>query len=262
MVKSFSFMLILATLLAPLPLFSNDAGSASYRGTDYFIKGQYSKSRQFFIRALHASRKEANLVKENKILLNLVALDIHSLNFDRADSIINQIELTGNADVKDYFNLISIQLAHGLGTCLSSPVALLINNNKNEEETVIIARSHLQLAECYIESSQFNEASTLIERATEVLDESGQLLFVKGQLAFKRGNSTNALSHLVNSLEKSQQKQRFFRTAILLYHLGMVNQSMGKKEISKKYLVRSLQVFEKLKLNRWYEILDRKIKEI
>ncbi len=262
MVKSFSFMLILATLLAPLPLFSNDAGSASYRGTDYFIKGQYNKSRQFFIRALHASRKEANLIKENKILLNLVALHIHSLNFNRADSIINQIELTGNSDVKNYYDLVSIQIAHGLGTCLTSPAVSSIKANRNEEETIVIARSHLQLAECYIEKSQFQNASELIKQATEVLEESGQLLFVKGQLALKKGDADKALSYFLKSLTKAQEKQRFYRTAVLLYHLGLVTHSQEKHEISKKYFIRSMQVFEKLNLSRWYDLLNDKINQI
>ncbi len=262
MVKSFSFIFIILALIASLPLFANDSGSASYRGTDYFIKGQYDKSRLFFTRALHASRKEANLVKENKILLNLVALDLHSLNFDRADSIFKQIELTDNADVKNYYNLISIQLAHGLGSCLTSPTVALIKSNRNEDETIVIARSKLQLAECYIDESQFNEATTLIKHAAETLDESGQLLFVKGQLAYKKGERIKALSYFIKSLGKAQEKQRFYRTAILLYHLGLVSHSQKNDDLSKKYFIRSMQVFEKLNLNRWYKIVNDEVNQL
>lgn len=244
---------ILLLVLTPLSLcFSVTTESAAYRAAEFYTKADYSKAHSYSIRALEASKVESDIIKQNSIYLNIATLYIQALRFSDADSILSLVHKDALSPVQDYYNLISIQVADGMGKCEESPVFESLLKAPNKTESFVFARAQLQLADCLITKNEFSKAESLIKRAEDVLPEGGQLSFAYGKLAFAKKDYESAKSHFIASLSAAQKKKKFYYIAVLLFHLGETYTASGDNLTALKFYTRSLEVFKKLRLKNWH----------
>ncbi|MGL1933792.1 MAG: hypothetical protein OCD01_02165 [Fibrobacterales bacterium] len=243
-------IIISITVLA----FSSESGSAAYRAAHFYAKGNYDKSILHFNRAIDAAKKEANLITENKLLLNLAALYIQKLDKRAADSLLSLVRKDFLTDINDYFLLISFESALIDGSCITSPLFKKIAQLEDIDSR-IVARSKLKLAQCVLTNAPTQSISKFITDAEEVLVESGQLQFILGLQDQSKNNHSKALLHFKKALSIAQKKERYYRSGIILYHMAL----SARKETptqAQLFFIRSFQVFDKLKLDAWKRIIS------
>ncbi|MGL1901158.1 MAG: hypothetical protein OCC49_03400 [Fibrobacterales bacterium] len=247
MVKFVYTLLLLLCIV--IPSHGTESGSAAYRAANFYAKGNYGKSIIYFNRSIEAARKEANINVENKLLLNLAALYIQMLDKTSADSLIGLVHTSAMEDNTSYYELINFESSLLDGSCLSSPYFKLISDKKNTNDR-IIARSKLKLAECILTYSPNKSSHQYISDAEELLVESGQYQFILGLMSLSKNKKRLALNHFQNALIIAQQKERYYRSGIILYHMGLTSEAENPTE-AQLFFIRSFQVFDKLKLQKW-----------
>ena len=90
MVKGLKSILA-AALVASSFASASDSGILSYRAQRSFDSGKFAKGYGQLERALLASRKEADLVSEGRVLLAMVQIRTMSLDLDLADSLLSVV---------------------------------------------------------------------------------------------------------------------------------------------------------------------------
>ena len=95
--------ILVAALAASAVASASDSGVLSYRAQRSFDNGKYAKGYGQLERALLASRKEADLLSEGRVLIAMAQIRTMSLDLNLADSLLSVVRdsvLDGSTQVQ------------------------------------------------------------------------------------------------------------------------------------------------------------------
>lgn len=211
---------------------ASESGTLSYRAQRSFNNGKFAKGYGQLERALLASRKEADLLSEGRVLIAMAQIRTMSLDLDLADSLLSIVR----NDVLDQST--QVQLAKG-------KIALLNARDKFkeaaracadiQEETLKKADENNQAAfygECAIAqaaSGQNDKAQESLKMAGKRSDKKGGFYaFTAARMAELSGSSeADSLYRVAEA--KAIQGNKPYNTATILYHRAQLR-STSKQE--------------------------------
>jgi tetratricopeptide (TPR) repeat protein len=242
--------LILAILIFGSPLFAVDSGSLSHRANSQYQNGNYHQAYMLYYRALGYAKREGDIKKEIRILLNLSSLSLESQEYERADSLINLIPFAEQDYLSDQQKLIKAQIFLGQKS-YSKALGLLSNpaQFKDDKSNFREGLAYALRAEAEAHSNSYENAASNISKAEKILGKSsGTLLKSKGIVALANGNASDALKHFEAALIQSRKKKRNIDSGDLLKLMGDAHGRSGNKAESILFYKRSMELFAESKL--------------
>ena len=223
---------IVALLAAGSIASASDSGVYSFRAQRSLDNGKFAKGYNQLERALLASRKEADLLSESRVLIAMAQIRTMSLDLDFADSLLSVV----HEDVLD----LSTQVQY-----MKVKVALLNTRAKYKDATAIcngVDEKDLKKADETAQAAFYGEcaiayaASRDGDRAQESLKMAGKRSDKKGgfyaytaaRMADLTGNSEADSLYRVAE-EKSIKANKPYNTATILYYRSQLK-STPKKE--------------------------------
>ena len=223
---------IIALLAAGSIASASDSGVYSFRAQRSLDNGKFAKGYNQLERALLASRKEADLLSESRVLIAMAQIRTMSLDLDFADSLLSVV----HEDVLD----LSTQVQY-----MKVKVALLNTRAKYKDATAICngvdekdlkkadetaqAAFYGECAIAYAASRDDNRAQESLKMAGKRSDKKGGFYaYTAARMADLTGNSEADSLYRVAE-EKSIKANKPYNTATILYYRSQLK-STPKKE--------------------------------
>ena len=223
---------IVALLAAGSIASASDSGVYSFRAQRSLDNGKFAKGYNQLERALLASRKEADLLSESRVLIAMAQIRTMSLDLDFADSLLSVV----HEDVLD----LSTQVQY-----MKVKVALLNTRAKYKDATAICngvdekdlkkadetaqAAFYGECAIAYAASRDDNRAQESLKMAGKRSDKKGGFYaYTAARMADLTGNSEADSLYRVAE-EKSIKANKPYNTATILYYRSQLK-STPKKE--------------------------------
>ena len=223
---------IIALLAAGSIASASDSGVYSFRAQRSLDNGKFAKGYNQLERALLASRKEADLLSESRVLIAMAQIRTMSLDLDFADSLLSVV----HEDVLD----LSTQVQY-----MKVKVALLNTRAKYKDATAICngvdekdlkkadetaqAAFYGECAIAYAASRDDNRAQESLKMAGKRSDKKGGFYaYTAARMADLTGNSEADSLYRVAE-EKSIKANKPYNTATILYYRSQLK-SAPKKE--------------------------------
>lgn len=230
--------LALALALSATGLVSaSESGTLSYRAQRSLDNGKFARGYSQLERALLASRKEADLVSEGRILIGMAQIRTMSLDLDLADSLLSIVR-PEILDKKTEVQLAKARIA--LANAREDYKAAGKLCSSIAEETLKKADKATQAAfygECAIAqaassgSRQSGEAEESLKMAGKRSDKKGGFYaFTAARMADLSGNANEADSLYRVAEEKSIQGNKPYMTATILYHRSNLKVTPAKEK--------------------------------
>ena len=226
------FKFAAVALLAAAVAFASDSGVLSYRAQRSFDGGKFAKGYGQLERALLASRKEADLLSEGRVLIAMVQIRTMSLDFNFADSVLSVVrEDALDLNTKTLFTKAKIALMNAREKYDDAARAC-----SRFDKDVLKKADDATQAGFYGECAIADAATRNMDRAQESLkmvgkrtDKSGgYYAFVAARMAHLAGGG-EADSLYRAAEEKAIKANRPYNTATILYYRSLLK-STPKKE--------------------------------
>lgn len=222
--------------LALLGLFAfanaSESGVLSSRAQRSFNAGKFAKGYSQLERALLASRKEADLRSEGRVLITLAQVRTISLDLDLADSLLSIVR-SNVLDNNSATNLLKSKaaLANARGN-YGDAAKICSSANQDSVKKADDATQGAFYGECAIayagsrRNSDAEESLKLVGKATS--KKGGFYAYVAAQMADLNGDS-NADSLYKAAEEKSIQGNKPYITATILYKRSQLKSTPAKE---------------------------------
>lgn len=241
----FKAKVAIVALLAAATVFASDSGTLSYRAQRSFNNGRFAKSYGQLERALLASRKEADLLSEARVLLSMVQIRTMSLDLDFADSLLSVIRpevLDKNTSLiyrKSKISLLNERNDFKAAVKLCNEVTK-DSLSKTEDEAQAAFFSECAIAQAAVRDSEKAEEALKMtgKRSSK---KGGFYAFTAARMADLRGES-NADSLYLVAEEKAIKANKPYNTATILYYRAQLKTTA--KEDSEDMLLRCKNAFE------------------
>lgn len=226
--------------------FASESGELAFRAQKSLENAKFARSYSQLERALLASRKEADLQSESRILLSMAHIRTISLDLNLADSLISMVRtnvLDNQSMVLYKQTKISLLNAHEK---YNDAANLCVNQDKN------ILKKTAEV----LQATFFSECA-IAKGALQKKDNAQEFLNMVGKLAGKKSglyawtdariedlnSNPNADSLYQVAEQRSIQGNRPHITATILYYRGKL---IEKKDanLAKDYFLRSKNAFE------------------
>lgn len=227
------------------------SGSLAWRASNQFSQGRYAESYMLFKRALHASRKEADLINERRVRLNIALILTHAREWKSADSAL-QILSTMPWDESDRIRYVQTHiLAHNLrgeyDKALKIWKALPLPATDNSQKYV---RASLEAAVSYAGAGYSKEALDLLENAQKTLPRSasGLIMVSRGLVENRLGELEQAGQSLEQAIEQARRAKRSWEMGRLLAELAVLKEKQKNQLAALDYHRRAYLLYEQLGL--------------
>ena len=210
---------------------ASDSGVLSYRAKRSFDAGKFAKGYSQLERALLASRKEADLLSEGRVLLAMAQIRTMSLDYDLADSLVSIVR---DEALDRNTRLLKAKVQMALANERSNYKAAADICGSVSEKTRDKADETTQAAfyaECAIAQAGSNQDSkeSLRMAAKRSDDESGFYAFTAARVAELEGKMDKADSLYKYAEKKAIEGNKPYNTATILYIRSQLK-STSKKE--------------------------------
>ena len=225
---------------------ASESGELSYRAQKSLNNGKFARSYSQLERALLASRKEADLLSEARILLSMAHIRTLSLDLALADSLVSIVR-TGVLDNQTavLYNQVKIALNNAQGKYADA--AKLCNEQdanvlkKASDGVQATFHSECAIAQGVLHKTQ--EAQDALKMVGKRADKnSGIYAWTEARVA-DLNNQASADSLYQVAETRAIQGNRPHMTATILYYRGLLAEKKNA-ELAKDYFLRSKNAFE------------------
>ena len=224
--------ILVAMLAASAVASASESGILSYRAQRSFDNGKFAKGYGQLERALLASRKEADLLSEGRVLIAMAQIRTMSLDFNLADSLLSIVRSNVlDRNTRTQFAKTKVALLNAQGK-YSEAVKKCDDFEekalKSADETVQAA-FYGGCAIAYAANRDMNRANESLKKAGKRSDKKGGFYaFTAARMADLSGKG-NADSLYRIAEEKAIKANKPYNTASILYYRSLLK-STSKKE--------------------------------
>lgn len=226
--------------------FASESGEFSYRAQKSLENGKFARSYSQLERALLASRKEADLLSEARVLLSMAHIRTLSLDFALADSLVSIVR-KGVLDNQTavLYNQVKIALDNAQGK-YADAAKLCAEQNADTLKKVANGVQATFYSECAIAQGAIHktqEAQEALKMVGKRADKnSGIYAWTEARIA-DLNNQASADSLYQVAESRTIQGNRPHMTATILYYRGLLAEKKNA-ELAKDYFLRSKNAFE------------------
>ena len=218
MVRKFAIIALLALTAASN---ASESGTIAARAQRSINAGKYAKAYYQLERALLASRKEADLLSEGRVLLAMAQIRTQSLDLDFADSLISIVRpealdnTTGTNLLRAKIALANARENYGDGAKLCGKVD---EDALKKADKATAAAFYAECAISYAGSHRSDDAAEALKMAGKKNNKKGGFYaFTAAMMADLEGNSGEADSLYRVAEAKSIEGNKPYMTATILY---------------------------------------------
>lgn len=227
---------------------ASESGRLSARAQAVLAAGRFSAAYSQYEVALLASRKESDLLSENRILISMAQIRVASLDLELADSLLGIVRQDA-LDESSKFALLQARMSSKNAASKPREVLDLAGNldekalNKLPESLAAAIHSELALAFAATgDTANSNKQLELVRKKLSKKD--GRYLYSKARAAHL-SKDWPAADSLYQVAEKiSIAENRIYRTASILYYRSEVSTHFGRKDEAADLKLRSANAFE------------------
>ena len=225
--------ILVAALAASAVASASDSGVLSYRAQRSFDNGKYAKGYGQLERALLASRKEADLLSEGRVLIAMAQIRTMSLDLNLADSLLSVVRdsvLDGSTQVQ--YTKTKIALLNAREKFKEAAKACNSINEKKlkKADDNTQAAFYGECAIAYAATRENDRAQESLKMAGKRSDKDGGFYaFTAARMADLTGASSEAESLYRTAEEKAIKANKPYNTASILYYRSQLK-STSKKE--------------------------------
>lgn len=204
---------------APQFVQATDSGAYSYRAQKSFDAGKYARGYKQLEKALLASRKEADLLSEGRVLLAMAQIRNMSLDYDMADSLLSVVRPDRlDRGTKVLMAQVKMSIANGRGD-YKSAASICSDFNKDDVDKADEPTQAVFYSECAIAQAGANRNAdeSLKMTAKRSGKKSGFYAFTAARVAELGGNISEADSLYKVAEAKAIQGNKPYNTATILY---------------------------------------------
>ena len=225
-------MFLAATLAASAIASASESGVLSYRAQRSFDNGKFAKGYGQLERALLASRKEADLLSEGRVLIAMTQIRTMSLDFDLADSLLSVVRqdvLDKNTQVQYAKAKAALQNARGKFGDAAKTCSNLDEKTLKSADEYVQAALYGECAIAYAGARNDSRAQESLKMAGKRSDKKGGFYtFIAARMA-DISESSDADSLYRTAEAKAIQANKPYNTANILYYRSTLK-STPKKE--------------------------------
>lgn len=206
-------------LSATTDVMASESGILSYRAQNSFNAGRFARGYGQLERALLASRKEADLVSEGRVLLAMAQIRTMSLDLDLADSLVATVrEDILDKSTKVLLGKVKMSIANERGNYKDAASIC----SSFDKDVISKAEESTQAAfygECAIaQAATHKDAEESLKMAGKRSDKSGGFYaFTAARVAELNGNANEADSLYKVAEKKAIEGNKPYNTATILY---------------------------------------------
>lgn len=225
---------------------ASESGTLAYRAQKSLKAGKIAKSYSQLERALLASRKEADLHSENRILIAMGQIRTMSLDFVFADSILASVRkdaLDKSTEIVYAKSQVALKNAQGNYQAANEICQKYSKDDLNKTTDELQAAFYSECAITYAATGKNDaakEALRMIDKRTD--DETLLYAWTEARMA-NFNNQAKADSLYKVAEERAISDNRPYTTATILYHRAKLLEKSDKKTSDDLYL-RSKNAFE------------------
>lgn len=254
MVKRLWLLLLLALVAAPL---ASESGRLAARAQAVLAAGRFSAAYSQYEVALLASRKESDLLSENRILLSMAQIRIASLDLALADSLLGIVR----EDVLDEGSKFALlQARMSLKNAGSNPGEVLALAKNLEEKQLnqlpkpLSAAIYAEVAMAAAATGDTATANRNLELVRKKLSKKdGRYIYSAARAAHLAKDWTKADSLYQVAEKLSIAENKIYRTATILYYRSEVAAHFGRGDEASDLKLRSANAFELMGLPKLKE---------
>lgn len=230
------------------------SGSYAHRAKIQWQEGNYSAGHALYRSALSESIKEANIVSEGLIKLNMANMELDAMRLGLGQDYIESIPLHHNSKALRLQTLIlQLQLQQVRGDCESASQKLtkyMKEHRNNEDLNLRIAR--VPLAICFASLGKKQKASNQLNWAKEEYDEGakGMRAYGRAWIEMKDNNWTQAIQELHLAFDYAQRSVRPYDLGYILFYIGYCYERLDRIAMAAQFYKRSFLVYQKIQLAR------------
>ena len=235
----------LCVALSGTAVFASESGKLAARAQKSFKAGNFSKGYSQLDRALVASRKEADLNAESRILIAMGQVRTMSLDFDMADSLFSHVSNNVGKTTRTMLIKAKIGLKNATEK-FSEAVSLCEGINKDDLDGIADELQGAFYSECAIayagshRDEKAKEALKMVDKRLD--DDTGIYYWTEGRLADLL-NQGDANEIYLKAEKESVKANMPYTTANILYHRAKYL-SKSNPSKSKELLDRCKTAFE------------------
>lgn len=254
MVKRLSLMLVLALCVLAG---ASESGRLSARAQAVLAAGRFSSAYSQYEVALLASRKESDLLSENRILISMAQIRIASLDLELADSLLAIVRVRA-LDESSKFALLQAKMS--LKNAAEKPREVLdLAKSLDEKELNKLPKSlsaaiYSELALAFAatgDTANSNKNLDLVRKKLSKKD--GRYIYSQARAAHLAKDWTAADSLYQVAEKLSIAENKIYRTATILYYRAGVAAHFGRNDDAADFKLRSANAFELMGLPKLKE---------
>ena len=237
----------LVFLLFVSSLFASESGRYAYRAQKLLSSGKFAEAYKYYEAALLASRKEADLLAESRVLLSMTEIRILSLDFPLADSLLSTIRFSvlDNASrlvfYKTKMELENAKKEYNHAFAISQKAT---KKELKSAPDVILAAFYAEKAYALAALNKDSVSYFLDEIEDELSDDDGRYLFAKAKISFLKKEWQASDSLFILAEKKSITENKIYRTATILYYRALIAKELNQQENFIDFKTRSANAFE------------------
>jgi len=247
-IRTFALACLLATGFAP----AGETGSFANRAQKLLANGQYSDALRMLHSALQASAKEADLVGEQRIRIDIAQILLHHQEYGLADSLLASVpEAKLDARARLTFIRLRISMYNQQQQYVEAARYFeehraLLNDDIPEGLHAAIL---LEGAVAEVGNKSAGSLDTLWDEVDDLLDDDGpgMTAYAKARIADLSGSQDEALKQYNTALGCAQKSLHSWLAGQILYRLGEITKDTTE---SAAYYLRAAKLFLQLGLDR------------
>ena len=224
--------ILVAILAASALATASDSGVYSYRAQRSFDNGKFARGYNQLERALLASRKEADLLAEGRVLIAMAQIRTMSLDLNFADSLLSIIHeeiLDNNTKTQFYKTKIALLNTRGKYRDAANICYRISSKTLKDADDNMLAAFHGECAVAHAGNRDTSRAKESLKMVGKCIDKkSGFYTFTAARLADFSGKP-EADSLYRTAEAKAIQANKPYNTATALYYRSLLK-TTPKKE--------------------------------
>jgi len=231
---------------------ASETGSFAFRAHKLYEAGEYTGAMHMYTKALEASAKEADLVGENRIIIDISCLQKEAYYFAEAESSLVALHAEAMSDndkalaLKNRMEMYLLQ-----NNAVAAFNAYQATNGSLGKISDDLRGMLLLNAAVAATGSQDGSAKELLKKGENLLDGDapGLVAWAKANIA-ELEHASDARQLLTQSLELAQKTQHNWQAGQALLHLGKIALEAGDKMGAAEYYLRAAKLYRGLFLDR------------